>query len=329
MTDREEGLAALQRGDYEHAVNALERAHAASPDDFLILLYLGGAYHQTKRDPEAVRLLSRAVQLQPQSAQAHYNLGIALDRVRQPRAAIAMLERALVLQPDYPMAQHALLRLQTMPQHTVSSVSSRQTPDLASGEELTFTPLSTPYGTPPPPKPAPLLNASSAEIPASEAASLPAYGTMPGQPMPAPGYAPTAAPYPQYPVSHIPPDYAPPVAPYAPPGANVPLPYAPPYGQAPPPYGSSYQPYAGYPPLQVRSCPDATNALILSILGIIPCFFLGFLLGPLSIIKAVQAKRQIRDNPYLTGEGTANIAIVLGTLSTLVSTLPWLVRLTQ
>lgn len=53
---------------------------------------------------------------------------------------------------------------------------------------------------------------------------------------------------------------------------------------------------------------DATNALVAAIVGL---FFCGIVLGPIAISKANSAKRQIKEDPSLGGEGTATAALVI------------------
>jgi hypothetical protein len=53
----------------------------------------------------------------------------------------------------------------------------------------------------------------------------------------------------------------------------------------------------------------ATNALIAAIVGLFIC---GIVLGPLAISKANAAKREIKADPSLQGEGVATAALVIG-----------------
>ena len=55
-------------------------------------------------------------------------------------------------------------------------------------------------------------------------------------------------------------------------------------------------------------CPLADEALKYALVGII-CF--GIILEPIAIVKAIQAKKQIRENPALTGSGKATAALVI------------------
>jgi tetratricopeptide (TPR) repeat protein len=110
--ERDRGLAALRRQDYDAALPLLEQACYNSPNDFYAHQVLGGLYYELKRDKDAVRMLLRAVQLAPDSAQARYNLGIALERLGRTADAITALESAIHLEPDYEQAKQVLKRWQ-------------------------------------------------------------------------------------------------------------------------------------------------------------------------------------------------------------------------
>ena len=61
-------------------------------------------------------------------------------------------------------------------------------------------------------------------------------------------------------------------------------------------------------------CKEADEALKYAIIGLF-CF--GIILEPIAISKALQAKKLIAANPNLTGEGKANISIVIGIIGLL------------
>jgi hypothetical protein len=111
-SERDEGLAALQRGDFHTAAMQLEAATGQDPNDFQAYLYLGGVYHQLQRYADAARALTRAAELQPANAQARYNLGVAQEQSGDLQAAQASFEQALQLQSDYPIATEARRRVQ-------------------------------------------------------------------------------------------------------------------------------------------------------------------------------------------------------------------------
>jgi hypothetical protein len=62
--------------------------------------------------------------------------------------------------------------------------------------------------------------------------------------------------------------------------------------------------------------PAANEAMKTAIIGFF-CF--GFILGPFAMVKAIAARKEIRDNVMLTGWGKANAALVLGILATVLA----------
>ena len=65
-------------------------------------------------------------------------------------------------------------------------------------------------------------------------------------------------------------------------------------------------------------CAAAGEAMKIAIFGFF-CF--SFILGPVAIVKAVNARKEIQGNIMLTGWGKANAALVLGIVVTLLSVL--------
>src|SRR5436853_226645 len=59
------------------------------------------------------------------------------------------------------------------------------------------------------------------------------------------------------------------------------------------------------------ACEEAGKALTYAIIGIF-CF--GFVFGSMAISKGLEARRLIREDPRLTGEAKANVALILGTM---------------
>lgn len=112
-SEREEGLSALQRGDFQTAAVHLEVATQQDPNDFQAHLYLGGIYHQLGRYADAARVLTQATALQPASAQARYNLGVAQEQNDDLVSARESFQQSLRLQADYPIALEAMKRVQS------------------------------------------------------------------------------------------------------------------------------------------------------------------------------------------------------------------------
>jgi hypothetical protein len=74
----------------------------------------------------------------------------------------------------------------------------------------------------------------------------------------------------------------------------------------------------------VAICQDAKTALGIAFLGVF-CF--GFILGPVAIVKAQGAKKQIAANPALGGAGWANAATVVGAVVFAFQILSFLTRM--
>jgi hypothetical protein len=72
--------------------------------------------------------------------------------------------------------------------------------------------------------------------------------------------------------------------------------------------------------------PAANEAMKTAIIGF---FCLSFILGPFAIVKAIGARKEIRDNVMLTGWGKANAALVLGILVCLLTVASFLARVTK
>ena len=381
--EREEGLAALQRGDFQTAAVHLEAATQADPGDFQAHLYLGGVFHQLQRHADAARVLERATELQPTSAQAHYNLGVAQEQSGDAQSAQASFQKALDIQPEYAVAREALSRVKARVQGLTStggsgseaslysastsnsgSSADAETPTLygapgksSFGNAASEATGASVYGTPPPASAPP---SAAGQTPGladyGQQAAPPAYGQpgqpaysppapygQPGQPAPygqpgQPAYGQPAppAPYGQpldmagNPMNMGQPGYAqptygaPPPAPYGQqPGYATPRqqaygqPGQPVYGQ--PPQGAGYAPpgsygYGGAPQYAVpQQCKEAKDALTLSIVGIF-CF--GVILHPLGLFYALRAKKLIQQNPGMTGDTEATIALVISGIFT-------------
>jgi hypothetical protein len=125
--DRDEGIAALQSGNVETAIQKLEQATQQDANDYQAAMYLGAAYGQAKRHSDAVAALTRAVQIDPANSQARFNLGVAMEQGGWLEQAKTAYEQALTLQPDYAKAQESLARVsaafQTPPPPTVDPMN--------------------------------------------------------------------------------------------------------------------------------------------------------------------------------------------------------------
>src|SRR4030095_3701036 len=70
------------------------------------------------------------------------------------------------------------------------------------------------------------------------------------------------------------------------------------------------------------ACEEAGKALTYAIIGI---FCVGFILGPMAIAKAMEARRLIAEDPRLTGLAKANVGLVLGIMALLF----WVLRVSS
>jgi Domain of unknown function (DUF4190) len=108
-----------------------------------------------------------------------------------------------------------------------------------------------------------------------------------------------------------------------PPPGNNPPPYQPyqPPGQQPP---VGYQQYGGTQPV----APQGTNglsiaSLVLSLVNIIPCFWIFPLPALLGLIFGIVGRGQISHNPGAKGKGMAIAGIVLGIVFLIVGAIFW------
>jgi hypothetical protein len=108
---REEGIAALERGDNAAAIALLAAACRQDPDDFPAHLGLGQALLRSGQAHEAIRALERAVALAPPSPDARRELGLALAAAGRTQEALHTLQHALTLRPNDRIALAALDRL--------------------------------------------------------------------------------------------------------------------------------------------------------------------------------------------------------------------------
>lgn len=84
---------------YDEAVEALESAHRARPDDTDVLLTLGWCLKRANQLPLAIRALEHASRAQPKNALVRYNLACYHSLAGDRRAALDELKRALDLDP--------------------------------------------------------------------------------------------------------------------------------------------------------------------------------------------------------------------------------------
>ncbi len=105
---RLQGILKHLDGRYMEAVEILREAHAASPEDVLILNNLGSSLRASGDAEGAIETFERVVLLDPELAAAWFNLGKTLKSQARPEAALTALERALDLSPAHVPARIVL-----------------------------------------------------------------------------------------------------------------------------------------------------------------------------------------------------------------------------
>jgi len=114
--------AALRKGDYAEAVDALLQVLPVQSDDVRLLLNLGGALRELGRFDEALPVLARAVGLDPQRHGAWSNLGTVSLELQRYDDAIAAFSNAIRLKADHAPALSGLgvtLRRRGLPQESL------------------------------------------------------------------------------------------------------------------------------------------------------------------------------------------------------------------
>lgn len=102
------GIECLKSGRIDEAIQHLEAATAASPDDYKALDFLGVAYAQKGLYSRAVGTLQVAMKLHPMSASIHYNLGQAYRADGIYDKALEHYQQALKIDPMYIKATNAI-----------------------------------------------------------------------------------------------------------------------------------------------------------------------------------------------------------------------------
>ncbi|HEV8000304.1 MAG TPA: tetratricopeptide repeat protein [Planctomycetaceae bacterium] len=102
------GVAALGSGRPQEALDWVERAIAAAPDNAIFQISQGQALTALGRPDEAIDAYRRAAELAPDLVDAWFALGIALQTAGRGREAIAAYKRVIDLQPDHADARNNL-----------------------------------------------------------------------------------------------------------------------------------------------------------------------------------------------------------------------------
>ncbi len=115
-TLRRQAVEAIQRGDFQAAVQPLMHCVSASPQDVEAMTLLAIALSQTGQPDAALALLDRAATAQPGSAAIHYNHAMVLARAGKTDDARAAFGRALEIEPTHAQARRQLDALGPAPQ---------------------------------------------------------------------------------------------------------------------------------------------------------------------------------------------------------------------
>jgi tetratricopeptide (TPR) repeat protein len=102
------GVRALQRGDYQAALDLMGTSLAVQPRSVDARINLGIALASVGRAAEAVASFHQALALAPNSAEAHANLGNALLNEGKFDQAAESLRKAVALKPDHAIAHNNL-----------------------------------------------------------------------------------------------------------------------------------------------------------------------------------------------------------------------------
>lgn len=108
------GNSRLKLGEYEQALQALERADTLVPDDALIANSLARAHYALGDHERALALQQRCVELDPEYARGHFNLAQQLDEAGDTEGALRHLEKAERLGFDKAQVLHHRVSIQSL-----------------------------------------------------------------------------------------------------------------------------------------------------------------------------------------------------------------------
>lgn len=96
----------LEKNDYGEVARVLESAIRVAPDDFRVNFFLGVAYSNLERHPDAIRVLEHARTISPKDVNAVIQLALVYDRLGNPGETDRLYEEALALDPENHLAQN-------------------------------------------------------------------------------------------------------------------------------------------------------------------------------------------------------------------------------
>jgi len=95
------GQSLRELGRFREALEPLSRAAVRTPDNICVWLALGWCYKRTGKLDRAIESLEEALAAQPDDALVHYNLACYWSLAKNKRQALAYLSRALDLDDEY------------------------------------------------------------------------------------------------------------------------------------------------------------------------------------------------------------------------------------
>ncbi len=100
---------------YQEAAKEFETMARIEPQNSSVFYNLGNAYLNLKKNGEAVEQYKKAIALNPRSASTHYGLGLAYQRQNKPAEAIAAFQQAINIDSNNAEAHYslALAKLET------------------------------------------------------------------------------------------------------------------------------------------------------------------------------------------------------------------------
>jgi tetratricopeptide (TPR) repeat protein len=102
------GVACVEQGRNEEALDAFLKAHDRDPDYEPTLYNIGQAYLQLDEPRQTILWLERALRQEPKQLVTMHQLGVACERLGRRDEALVWWRRALKIDPDYYMAQQRL-----------------------------------------------------------------------------------------------------------------------------------------------------------------------------------------------------------------------------
>jgi tetratricopeptide (TPR) repeat protein len=95
-----EGLAYLDRGQYQRAIAFFNRTIESEPKSADAYFGRGLVYHQMEQYQQAIADFDRAIEIDPEHPYAHFQRGFVYHQLEQCEQAVADFTRAIEIRPD-------------------------------------------------------------------------------------------------------------------------------------------------------------------------------------------------------------------------------------